>query len=288
MAIRTTIPWALTLVRLESVSEVLMVNSSPDIERSLARASGWLGASLHRLIEADMLFDDTLLHVFRKREDGQRADAQKQLRHRLGALETDRHFASGELQEMALYVRGTGTLLRASIASQQLFGRLFVPSYRASVETWRAASHLDSWPRRLSPLQRPPWDRARLEAAKSALLHAADGNLLCVHATGLAVHNLVRSLTRMRARARTSREYDEADALVAPRTVLRAAARKTAFPFLRGEVQAGTLFMLELEKLYRESLDPRMVFLEDQWSACPAALLVRKILARTWNEAMSV
>lgn len=118
------------------------------------------------------------------------------------------------------------------------------------------------------------------------------GNLSGVNAIGIAAHNVVKGLERMRdlfadEKARSSISPQEAanECVIAPISVYRQATAPGAVrgcPFSR-----GSLFVLNLGSASRTFGDRRIAFLEDNWSRCPAAEWVPAMLEGVWRRARS-
>ena len=174
-------------------------------------------------------------------------------------------------------------------ACQQLVGRLFVPGFRASRATWNAATVLD---RALTnPVLRLLWTvTGELSRAQAILSTAMGGDRAGVHATGIAVHSLVRGVERLEhvlADASLRATVSDAGALgfavSAPDTVLRHATGYAETP--AGPVAPGTIVLFKLDQEANRLADPRLAFLSESWSACPAASLVPRLLAEIWARA---
>lgn len=124
--------------------------------------------------------------------------------------------------------------------------------------------------------------RSRL--ARAALHGLTHGNLTAIHALGIAAQNMAASLEALREVPQTaSAEAALAHALIAPRRVLRQGTAPAEL--LGGSIQAGTLVILPVGEAARRTLDPRVAFLSEAWSGCPAHGFVPAVLRRVWTEA---
>ena len=197
--------------------------------------------------------------------------------------------AADKLDVLAAYVRGeTGDHVLGP-AVQEAIGRIFVPDYRSTAETWRAACLLDAAPRTLNPLRRIGWAiTGAVKRARGVLSRAARQDPAAVHATAIAVHTLVRSLQDMRAlwHHPGARESVTADGAVtrslrAPEAVLRRWSAAAATEW--GEVRPGTLTTFQLDAAC--SVDPGMVFMTESWSRCPAHRWTAQLLRHVWVRA---
>src|SRR5215470_16259094 len=96
-------------------------------------------------------------------------------------------------------VRGASGAPALGPATQQAIGRLFATDYKASPESWAAAGVLDAAVHTRNPLRAILLHLSgRLQRSRRLLADLAHGDLAGVHATGIAVHNLVRGFERMR------------------------------------------------------------------------------------------
>ncbi|MEO0989972.1 MAG: hypothetical protein AAFX00_03370, partial [Pseudomonadota bacterium] len=168
--------------------------------------------------------------------------------------------------------------------AQTLFGRIFVRDFEATSKTWEAAQVID---RALGDLTlRRVMDAlgAKVPAAQAVLTRAMDGDRNGVHAIGVAVHNFVASLDILRdLDATTPEDKAMAAALTAPERVARqgtSVAETTA-----GRIRPGTLVLLKTGQAASRTLDPKLTFLSNSWSGCPAHAFVPKITRRIWREA---
>ena len=128
------------------------------------------------------------------------------------------------------------------------------------------------------------WLTGRSRRARKLLYGAANGDLNAVHAIGIASQNLAASLDAMRtAGLATPAAKVLALAMIAPKRVLRQGTAPAET--LGGSVRAGTLVLLSVEDATRRTLDPRVAFLRDAWSGCPAHGFVPALLRRIWTEA---
>jgi len=73
-----------------------------------------------------------------------------------------------------------------------------------------------------------------------------------------------------------------------PPTLLRICERQESFPFVDRPLPAGTVILIRMAKIHDKSAEARKqgtdtVFLEDEWSRCPARNGVRSLLVRVWE-----
>jgi hypothetical protein len=172
---------------------------------------------------------------------------------------------------------------------QTVIGQLFVPDYRGTAESWQAAVTLDVAVRSFNPLRHIWWAATgRVRRSREILANMTGGNLAGLHATAIAIHNLVDALERMRdlaGRADALRRYTGQEAasicLKAPDSVLRQAVAIGTTG--SGSFRRGTLVQLQLEAARASSLRPDIAFMTSSWSRCPAHAWVPALLAAVWE-----
>ena len=136
-----------------------------------------------------------------------------------------------ELEGLAQWLKGTGNEHELGILVQQAVGSLFSSSYAATSESWAAALALDAAPRTSNPLKLLWWSlTGKVRKAKELLASKVNDDLLGVHGTGIALHNIVKSFHHMRTlycdigrRSMLSSEEVSRQCLFAPASVLRQA-----------------------------------------------------------------
>jgi hypothetical protein len=199
---------------------------------------------------------------------------------------------SMELEGLACWLKGTGHERELGILVQQIVGSLFCGSYTATSESWDAALALDAAPRSRNPLKLLWWSlTGKVRKAKGLLASKVNGDLAGVHATGIALHNIVKSLQHMRTlycdigrRPTLSPEEVSQQCLFAPASVLRQATDAgtvAGCPFSR-----LSLFIVALGEAQRKYGSEDVVFLKDSWSRCPAERWVPALLEGVWRRAI--
>ena len=157
-----------------------------------------------------------------------------------------------ELEPLAQWVKGYGGEESLGLQTQQILGRLFSDTFVATPESWDAATTLVRAPRSSNVPKLIWWGiSGKVRRAKRKLASMVNNDLSAVNAIGIAVHNLVNSLRRMRTlysdanRRRTLSPAEAANqCLVAPASVFRQA---TVAGELNGEPFSGkSLFILNI------------------------------------------
>jgi hypothetical protein len=282
------IPGLIDLVRTDEPDEIRAFARDPRLDRRFEAKGPLLNRLILRRIRRVLQSGGRPLPPVAPREDRERQEAQAELEAKLSAPGAPADEES--LSALARYVRGEASERTLGATVQQAIGSRFADSYRGDSRSWKAARVLNGCVRPFRPMG-VIW---RLTGALGrSRVHLAD---LCgqdrsgVHATGIAVHNLVESLRRMRklaatrgALARYAPEEAASLSLSAPDTVPREAVDRG----VNGVTgyRPGTLVLLQLEKARERTLSPEMAFMTSGWSRCPAHAWVPALLAAVWERA---
>ncbi|MFK7943229.1 MAG: hypothetical protein AB8B85_10000 [Paracoccaceae bacterium] len=284
-----------THIRIPVLLDVLIVSDAEEIlacaaDPRLKRGPLLHGPLLNKVING---FAQSTLHApvgplpsALPREDPARAKAQKALAARLAAPAP---WDDESLDLIADWMGGRKTPL--DLACQQAIGRLFVPDFTAKPATWHAAMVLHRSLNSRNPALRVLWQiTGETKRAQKVLADAMDGDTSGVHAVGIAVHTFQRAVERMESvladpalRATVSDAAALGHAMSAPDTVLR--HTECYATTAAGHVAPGTIVLLQLDPATHRLADPRIAFLSETWSACPAAQLVPRMLAEIWARA---
>src|SRR5262249_24995022 len=128
----------------------------------------------------------------------------------------------------------------------------------------------------------------RLANSKDRIWKLAGGKPVVVHGTAIAVHNIVDSLARIRESMRTDGPWQTtpaeaaAAAWGAPPRVLREGMSEPARPCPFG---AGTVVIFRLKRMHDGSDDNSLAFSDQEWSQCPAHVIVPRLLEDVWKAA---
>jgi hypothetical protein len=126
-----------------------------------------------------------------------------------------------------------------------------------------------------------------LTRAQNLLAEKVHNDRSGVHATGIAIHNLVRGFAEMRnilaAPDWPPNDVVVARCLKAPESVLREATEGT--PSSKDGVRAGTLMVFDLKSAQQRDAGPEVVFMAGSWSQCPAAAWVPALIRTVWERA---
>lgn len=220
-----------------------------------------------------------------------RAAAQEALWKRLGSLSAGYAEGPDELENLAAFVRGVGSDDTCGALVQQVVGQLFSPNFKATAESWNAALVLNQAPRTLNLPLLAWWKiTGRLDQAKKLLSDMVAGDLAAVHAIGVALHNIVSGVNLMRElykdpsnRTSLSPEAASERCIFAPASVLRQPLASEGSA--SGELETGTVVILNLQAANTESPNANLAFLRNTWSQCPAERWVPALLEGIWRRA---
>ena len=180
---------------------------------------------------------------------------------------------------------------KLELAVQGAVGRLFATDYHATRESWAAAQLLDKAAHSMNPLAAIYWRlTGQIRWAQRLLADKVHNDRAGVHATGIAIHNLVRGFALMRALLASTnppaRGEVVAQCLKAPESVLRQAVPKS--PTGIDGIQPGTLVVLDLNEAQQRDASPEIVFMTGSWSHCPAAAWVPAFIGEVWDRALQM
>ena len=285
------IPGLLNVIETSDLNEIKAVNEQPEIDRQFSSKLPILNGLLLSNLLATLSYRGKHFPTMQPRLSASRAHDQKTLWDQLSAKASSFRDGPLELESVAVWMKGIGEGQEVGILLQELVGRAFEPSYKASNESWAAAVTMAAAIRIKNPLKLLSWKiSGRIRDARNVLAAKVAGDRAAIHGTGIAIHNLVAALKTMKALysdigLRESLSPSEAThrSLAAPASVLRqatAAGSISGCPFKR-----GTLFVLKLSEAFKRSGDDAIVFQRESWSQCPAEQWVPALLEGIWVRA---
>jgi hypothetical protein len=290
-------------LRIPGLIDLVKADARPDIrglahDARLDRKFELRGPLINRLlvlrIRSVLRLADVPLPSVAPRDDARRMRAQEELRRRLDPAAGKPLWDEDTIAALVSAVRGVPGAPPLGPAAQQAVGRLFAADYKATAQSWAAAGVLDAAVHTRNPLHAIFLQvSGRLRRSRRLLADLVNGDLAGVHATGIAVHNLVRGFERMRElwkepRWRSPAAIDAVveQCVVAPPSVLRQATMPGAT--VCGAVRAGTLVVLELEAARERAAGRDVEFMVGNWAQCPAAAFVPALLQAVWKRAIAV
>jgi len=288
------IPGIVDLLRTSDPQEIYALAADARLDRKFDGAGPLVNRIITGRIRRNLQVHGMPLPPVSAREEPGRAARQADLETLLGAAALRPAWKQAEIDKLAMYVLGKGPHQELGPLVQQLVGELFAPGYRASPRSWADARLLDASVRSLNPLRRLVWwitgsvPRAR---RRLAALVGSDGAGL--HTTGIAVHNVVHSIQRMRdlaaqlsPEALPSAEEALARCLSAPQSVVREAV--AGGTTAAGSFRPGALVMLHLERARARDCRRDVAFMTASWSRCPASGWVSALLTAVWESALAM
>jgi hypothetical protein len=133
------------------------------------------------------------------RDSIERKSAQEALWNRLNLKVPGVRLGPEELEPLAQWVRGNGDQESLGLQAQQILGHLFSETFVATPSSWAAATTLVKAPRSSNVPKLIWWViSGNVRRAKQQLAGMVNDDLSGVNAIGIAVHNLVNTLRRMR------------------------------------------------------------------------------------------
>jgi hypothetical protein len=282
------IPFLADLIRVDDPAQIRALAHDEWLDRNFTGHGPLLNRILTRKVRRVLAVDRVPLPSVAPRDDAERAGAQAALQVELDAA-ASAGFDDDNIAALAKAVCRYEEALILEHAVQEAVGRLFAKDYRATAETWAAAVLLDKAARSMNPLAAILWritgQITRAQRLLAAKVHDDRGG---VHATGIAVHNLVRGFAAMRdllaAGDPLTREQVVARCLKAPASVLREAVPKS--PGGADAIRPRTLVVLDLSAAQQRDAGPEILFMAESWSQCPASAWVPALIGAVWDRAL--
>jgi len=294
MGRRVRIPFVADLFRTDVADEIRAVAADDKFDRDFKGGGPLLNRLVIRNIRRVLSLDERPLPAVAPQADAERARAQRELEAKLDAAALAGAFDGDSVTRLAKAVRGLDGAPALEVAVQEAVGRAFAFDYRASAESWAAAKLLDRAARTLNPAA-SLWLRltGQIRRAKARLSELAHGDRAGVHATAIAVHNLVRGFAEMRELVAEPGAADLTDdklmarCLFAPERVLRQ-SRSGARDFKGERLGPDTLVLLELRAAQRLKPDAQIAFMAGSWSQCPAAIWTPALIRAVFRRAIAL
>lgn len=290
---RLRIPGLVNLFKLDEPEEIQALARDPRIERKFSLRTCPLNWLLLQRSLAVLSVKGRRFPTMTCRASGERQLHQQTLARRLAEGAAAIQLGPEELEPLARWVRGEEPDSQVGLLTQELLGRIFVPGFVATPESWAAAQVLVAAPRSRKILKVLWWfATGKVRQSQLLLARMVDGDLSAVNAIGIAVHNVVKGLRRMKslyadsmARASLTPDAAASQCLFAPISVYRQATEAGHLggcPFPR-----HALFVLELGKASQHEGGRPLVFMDGTWSRCPASDWVPALLEGLWLRARS-
>ena len=288
---RYHIPGVLDVYEVSTPKDIEAVNTDSRVDRQFDSRTCPLNWLFVKRSLSVLSYAGNRFPTMKPRRSEARQSAQQALWNRLHLKVPEVKLGPKELEPLAQWVRGYDAEQSLGLQTQQILGRLFSDAFIATPESWDAATTLVRAPRSSNiPKLVWWWISGKVGRAKRRLASMVNDDLSAVNAIGIAVHNLVNSLHRMRAlysdadRRRTLSPADAAiQCLVAPASVFRQA---TVDGELNGnQFSNHSLFILNIGEAAKLEGGIALVFMRDSWSSCPAEQWVPAMLEGVWLRA---
>jgi hypothetical protein len=286
---RLRVPGFIDLFEVSDPGVIKALARDPHLDRRFETATCLINWLLLKRSLKVFSFRERRFPTMMPRDNEQRASRQQELWNILSEKAASVKSGPEELEPLADWVRGVGPDARLGILVQQLLGRLFSSKFIATEESWSAAKVL------VAALRSKRWLlvlwwllSGEVRRAKGLLAGMVNDDLSAMNAIGIAVHNVVKSLRRMRllysdaeVRSGLSAEAAAEQCLFAPVSVY---SQATAAGRL-GECHYSRhcLFVFSIGEAARHAEGRSLVFMEDSWSRCPANLWVPAMLQGVWS-----
>jgi hypothetical protein len=286
------IPGLIDVLRTDYPDEIAALAADSRLDRRFEGAGPLINRIITKRIRRILHVHGLPLPPVAARDAPGRAVQQADLEARLSAPAA--RVAPEDIDKLAMHVLGKNPPEELGPAVQEILGRLFVPDYRASGRSWGDAQLLDASVRSFNPLRRLVWWLSgSVDRARHNLTAAIGCDPAGLHTTGIAVHNVIHTIERMRDLAAQSSpgtmpSANEAIArcLSAPKSVLREAI--VPGTTAAGAFRRGTLVVLQLEAARARHARRDIAFMATSWSRCPARDWVVSLLTRAWDRACAI
>jgi hypothetical protein len=293
MTRRLRIPGLVDLIRIDDPAMIAAASADARLDRDFSGKGPLINRWIARRIRRSLRTPSEPLPSVSPRNYPERAERQAALQSRLRGLVSEGAVAKDHIAELAAHVRGERPEKALGPLVQETVGRLFADGYDASGRTWRAACVLDAAPRNMNPLRAFWWAvTGAVGRSRRILAKAAGNDPAGVHATAVAVHSLVRSVTAMRqlwlepgVRESMSAGTAVIRSLRAPESVPRRWSKPASTVW--GNLPEGALALLQLDAARARDPGNNTTFMAASWSHCPAADWTTALLEAVWVRASS-
>lgn len=286
MAFSINIPYLLRLTVIRTPAEAAAIDDAARVDRPISGRGGLINRAASRKLAPFTPAEGPCWPAFASRLNPTRAAGQAALEQKLRDFDGKWASLEAEIKDLGRQVRGQPTERSTGVLVQQVIGRLFFDDFTATEESYAAAVTVSGWiaagPIKTLYLR----CSGKFQAALDRVIAQARGNLTCAHGIGLAMHNIVDSVTAMRKLARSEgalREIapEQITALVlsAPARVVREAQDGVVLP--NAKVRDRALVMILVDAARRAGNDPGAFFV-GHWNQCPAHAFVPALLSRIW------
>jgi hypothetical protein len=292
---RISVPGLVDLLRVDESAAIEGLSADARIDRRYERRGPLINRIVFGRIRKTLQLNGEPIPPVAPRGPTRPVAAQAALEARLDALiaaDPDLGIGSAALDPLVAWIRGAGSADNAGPLAQQAVGTLFNPSYVADHDSWAAAKTLGAAPSNFNPFRLLLWGLTRrVENDRALLAEKVGGDPSGLHATGVAIHNVVSGIVEMRkiyaseTRARLSTAAVVARCIIPPTQVVRQATEAGSVE--AGKFTANTLILLRLKKANAVAPGYDTAFMDGMWSACPARRWVPALFVKVWQQAIA-
>src|ERR1700689_971280 len=151
------IPGLIDVIEVSDLSEIKAANQQREIDPQFTWKLPLLNGLLLSNVLGILSYREKRFPTMLPKQDAVRAHNQDAVWERLNAKASFLRDGPVELESIATWLKGTGENHAVGILLQELIGRVFESSYKATQETWAAAVTLDAAIRMKNPLKRFSW-----------------------------------------------------------------------------------------------------------------------------------
>lgn len=293
---RINVPGLIDVLRVDGAAAIEALAADSRIDRRYEKRGPLINRVVFGRIRSALQLDGAPLPPVAPRGQTRPTATQAALEKRLdGLVESDPALGTGRaaMAPLVAWVRGGGRADDVGPIAQQAVGNLFHEAYVADRESWSAARTLGAAPSNLNPFRLLAWRiTGRVERARALLADRVGRDPAGLHATGVAIHNIVSGLHEMRRiyatpglKERLSPAAVLARCIVPPEQVVRQATEAGSAP--AGAFTANTLILLRLNRANAAAPGYDTAFMDGSWSACPARRWVPALFASLWRKAIA-
>lgn len=292
MTLVVDIPLIASFVLVDDAPTIDMLDSHPQADRPKAPAGPLLNRMLIARFTKHTRVKGEMLPAFLPRRDAARESGQAALEARFARARVADLEADPDVARIAGWVADARAAGRIGPAVQAAIGRQFDEHYAAQDRAFSDALVLDRYFRASPVYALICRATGRLGRALRRLANRVADDPAGVHGTGIAVHNAVAAVERMRDAVHdpgvAPRLRDDTVAAIClrpPRAVIRVATGRIQLPDRRTPIRPGSVIVMRLGRAAGRSASLDQVFRTNSWAHCPARRLIANLLVAVFRVA---